>query len=218
MAKVTIVIEDLPPDGGKDGAQKRLSVLFASEPPLKTFPNGDADLGVMTEAQAVGQGMMRAIRGSMKRRGASACSPETASCAETGKKERQIMFESASRLRKRLEAARADSRLEVKKLVNWSTTPSGAFALCGGAELLALQGSVEGRMLVTSPLIKKLSPLIFETYSGSVYELVGPPDAEFVIFCSRIGKQLDVSDPVKWSGQNPMPRDHVLWWKGMAKA
>lgn len=72
--------------------------------------------------------------------------------------------------------------------------------------------------LVTSPLIRKLDPLIFETYSGSVYELVGPPDPQFVIFCSRIGKQLDVSDPVKWSGQNPMPRDHVLWWKGMAKA
>lgn len=127
------------------------------------------------------------------------------------------MSKIAAEKARRLEAARADSQVGVKKLLRWSTTASGAFGLSGD-ELIALQGYVEGRQIVTSCLIQKLGPRMFETYSGSVYELVGPPDAQFVAFCARIGKPLDAADPVKWSGSNPLPRNHITWWKGMAKA
>lgn len=64
---------------------------------------------------------------------------------------------------------------------------------------LAIRGTwPDGEQRVSTAIVEKLGPRLFKTESGSYYELTGDPKPEYVAFCERISKPLDLADPVKF--------------------
>jgi len=85
------------------------------------------------------------------------------------------------------------------KLTSWacgvaSDNPFDAPEISG----ISLRGTnPDGRRLTTSRVVEKLGPRTFRTWSGSIYELEGDPEPEYVKFCEGIGKPLNLDDPIK---------------------
>jgi hypothetical protein len=86
------------------------------------------------------------------------------------------------------------SRVQLKE---WSAGTLGT----GGA--LRLSGRVaghpmkaDGTAVVTSPVVHTDGRLCF-TASGNIYELVGEPEPEYLVFLSSIRKTYDPKQPVK---------------------
>lgn len=83
------------------------------------------------------------------------------------------------------------------KLTEWATYLTGDHYTAPELRRLCLRGDRGDKKVVTSAIVEKLGPRLFRTHTGSVYELVGDPDPEFVTYCNGIGKPLNLDDPIR---------------------
>lgn len=75
---------------------------------------------------------------------------------------------------------------------------------------MKISGTCEGGPITTSRVVRQVGPLIYETKSGSHYQLSGPPEQGYADFCRDNGIALDLADPIKFRAK---PED--FQWRGL---
>ena len=68
----------------------------------------------------------------------------------------------------------------------------------------------DGKRRRSSRVVEKLGPRTVRTRSGSVYELVGDPEPEYVAFCAEKGIPLNLDDPIRMVGREDTHRKMVV--------
>jgi hypothetical protein len=63
---------------------------------------------------------------------------------------------------------------------------------------LQLRGRRGTWTITTECLERKVGPLTYETTSGTLYRLDGPPAPAYAAWCKKMGIDLDLADPVKF--------------------
>ena len=62
----------------------------------------------------------------------------------------------------------------------------------------SVRGKINGRLVTSAGIDKKLEPLTYSTVDGQVIRLEGPPEPAYAAYCKQSGIQLDVTDPIKF--------------------
>lgn len=58
-----------------------------------------------------------------------------------------------------------------------------------------------GRPISTNYVIRKVAPLTYETKSGSLYRIEGPPEEGYATHCRENGITIDPADPIKFQAK-----------------
>lgn len=84
------------------------------------------------------------------------------------------------------------------KMTNWGIGFLGSDFTAPELRRLRLCGTLEnGERVMTSAVEAKVGHRTYRTSSGSLYELSGDPDPDYVAYLQGIGRVLDLDDPIK---------------------
>ena len=92
-----------------------------------------------------------------------------------------------------------DTDHTIRDLAKWAVRGSDYAA--PEVRQIRLSGTLlDGKIIQTSGVVRKVAPLTYQTQSGSLYQLEGPPDEAYAAYCAKNQIALDLADPIKLHG------------------
>lgn len=73
--------------------------------------------------------------------------------------------------------------MEPRVITNWSVRGSAYQA--PEVRKIYIGGQCEGKPILTSRVVEKVSPMVYRTRSSSLYRLDGPPEPGYVAYCAE---------------------------------